>query len=276
MRLVRAVLAVVACLAVTGCGAADAGAFPEGTAMARIQQRGVLTVGIKFDHPLFGFKDPATGRITGFDAEIARLVAKDLTGSERGIRFVETRPRQREDFLARGVVDIVLATYSITPERRRRVSFTEPYYYADQDILVRADNKAIDEMTDLNGKRVCTATGSTSGDRLRHLVPKAKLTIVDIYSDCLPALQSRAIDAISTDDPILRGLLSQHPDRLKLVGKPFGSEPYGIGVRRGDTAFVAHLNALISRFLRDGQWDSVFMNTIGASGAVADRARPRR
>ncbi|MFB4274260.1 MULTISPECIES: glutamate ABC transporter substrate-binding protein [unclassified Nonomuraea] len=269
----RVLLAVVlVCLLPTGCGESDA--FPEDSTMARIRERGVLTVGIKFDQPMFGYKDPASGRITGFDAEMARLVAKDLTGSERNIRFVETVSRERENFISQGVVDLVVATYSITPARAERVSFTDPYYYAGQDMLVRAGDSTINQVSDLDGKTVCTATGSTSVDRLRTTVPTAELEIVDAYSICVPALVAGRVDALSTDNTILLGLLAQHPDTLRLVGKPFGREPYGIGIRKQDAAFRDYLNGLIARWLRDGQWDRAFMATIGVGGATSESSRP--
>ncbi|SEG97046.1 glutamate transport system substrate-binding protein [Nonomuraea solani] len=273
MSRLRTLFAVaLVCLLPSGCG--DADPFPEGSTMARVRDRGVLTVGIKFDQPMFGYKDPASGRITGFDAEMARLIAKDLTGSERNIRFVETVSRERENFLAQGVVDLVIATYSITPARAQRVSFTDPYYYAGQDMLVRSGDSTINGVTDLAGKTVCTATGSTSVDRLRDMVPKAGLEIVDAYSICVPALLAGRVDALSTDDTILLGLLAQNRDSLRLVGKPFGREPYGMGVRKEDTAFRDHLNTLITRWLRDGEWDRAYTATIGVSGATSDSSRP--
>lgn len=278
MTAFRAALAALVWLALAGCGAFGSSsqrpAFPEGSTMALVQRRGVLTVGIKFDHPLFGYKDPATGRITGFDAEIARLVAKDLTGSEHNIRFIEIMPRTREDFLRRGVVDVVLATYSITPARRELVGFTEPYYYAGQDVLVRADDTAVHDAADLGGRKVCTARGSTSVDRLRATVPRAEIVLVDTYTECVPALITGRIDAISTDDTILLGLMIQRPEQVRLLRKPFGKEPYGIGVRYGDAAFLAYLNGLIADYLRDGRWDRAFRDTLGVVGAVAGQAKP--
>ncbi|MFF7387468.1 glutamate ABC transporter substrate-binding protein [Streptomyces scabiei] len=273
----RSVLAALACLVLGACGlpGPDSGArFPDGSTMARIEDRGVFTVGIKFDHPLFGYKDPATGRITGFDAEIARMVAKDLTGSESNIRFIETMPRNREDFLRRGVVDIVVATYSISDERRKLVDFTDPYYYSRQDVLVRSDERGIRELADLAGREVCTAAGSTSAQRLRDEVARARLLIVDTYSECMSALVDGRIDAISTDESILLGLMSQYPDTVRLVGRPFGREPYAIGVRRGDTHFRDHLDGLIRQYVNDGRWDEAFRDTIGVMSVSAKTAKP--
>lgn len=273
MRGFRALLVAVAfCLLPAGCGQEQT--FPEGSTMARIKERGVLTVGIKFDQPMFGYKDPSSGRITGFDAEMARLLAKELTGSERNIRFVETVSRERENFIEQGVVDLVIATYSITDTRARRVSFTDPYYIAGQDLLVRVGDATINGVSDLDRKTVCTATGSTSIERLRQTVPSADLEIVDAYSNCVPALVAGRVDALTTDDTILLGLLAEHRDTLRLVGKPFGREPYGMGVPKQDTAFRDYLNGLIGRWLRGGEWDRAYMATIGISGATSESAKP--
>jgi glutamate transport system substrate-binding protein len=273
----RSILAALFCLVLGGCGlpGRDSGPrFPEGSTMARIQDRGLFTVGIKFDHPLFGYKDPSTGRITGFDAEIARMVAKDLTGSERNIRFIETMPRNREDFLRRGVVDVVVATYSISEERRKLVDFTDPYYYSRQDVLVRSDERGIRDIADLAGRDVCTAAGSTSAERLRGEVSRARLVIVDTYSECMAALVDGRIDAISTDESILLGLMSQYPDTVRVVGRPSGREPYGIGVRRGDTGLRDYLDGLIRQYVSDGRWDKAFRDTIGVMKVSAKAARP--
>ncbi|MEU5195691.1 glutamate ABC transporter substrate-binding protein [Streptomyces scabiei] len=274
----RSVLAALTCLVLGGCGLPGAegpgSRFPEGSTMARVAERGVFTVGIKFDHPLFGYKEPSTGRITGFDAEIARMVAKDLTGGERNIRFIETMPRNREDFLRRGVVDIVVATYSISEERRKLVDFTDPYYYSRQDVLVRSDERGIRDLADLAGRDVCTAAGSTSAQRLRGEVSRARLVIVDTYSECMAALVDGRIDAISTDESILLGLMSRQPDTVRLVGKPFGREPYAIGVRRGDTGLRDYLNGLIRQYVGDGRWDKAFRDTIDVMNVSAKTAKP--
>ncbi|WP_223167365.1 glutamate ABC transporter substrate-binding protein [Nonomuraea sp. SYSU D8015] len=275
MNRLRVLLAALLCLVSAGCGESEP--FPEGSTMDRIRDRGVLVVGIKFDQPLFGYKDRG-GRITGFDAEIARLVARDLTGSERNIRFVETVSRERENFIAQQVVDLVIATYSITPARAQQVTFTDPYYYAGQDLLVRAADTRITGVRDLGGKTVCTAKGSTSVDRLSKEVAGVDLEVVDAYSVCVPALLRGRVDAISTDDTILLGLQAQHPEAkaLRLVGEPFGREPYGMGIRKGDTVFRDYLNGLIARWLRDGEWDRAYRDTIGLNGndVRAAQARP--
>lgn len=253
---------------VAGCGplggGSDLPAFPKGSTMARIQQSEMLTVGIKFDQPMFGYKDPSSGRIEGFDAQIARLLARDVTGSERKIRFIETVSKHREQFLREGVVDLVIATYSITSERRKLVDFAGPYYYAAQAVLVKAEEKAINEVDDLAGKRVCTVVGSTSIKGLAARVPKARVEQADVYSECVAPLMDGSIDALSTDNTILLGLMSQHPGRVRLAGRPFTKEPYGIGVRLGDGTFRDYLDERIRQYVRDGSWDRAYRATIGA------------
>jgi glutamate transport system substrate-binding protein len=202
------------------------------------------------------------------------MIAAGITGSERNVQFIETVSRNREDFLERGVIDIVVGTYSITAERRQRVAFTAPYYYAGQDVLVRAEDKTISGVAALAGKRVCSGTGSTSLDRLRSQIPRARLVVVDVYSECMPALIDGQVDAISTDDTILLGLMSRYPNQVRLLRKPFAREPYGIGVHRGDTAFRDYLNGLLGGYLRDGGWDRAFRDTIGTVGVTATVARP--
>ncbi|WP_367323252.1 glutamate ABC transporter substrate-binding protein [Streptomyces sp. HUAS ZL42] len=274
----RTVLSALGGLVLGACGPAgrdgSVARFPKDSTMARIRERGVLTAGIKFDLPLFGYKDPSTGWITGFDADIARMVAQDLTGSEHNIRFIETMPRNREDFLDRGVADIVVATYSISDERRKLVDFTDPYYHSGQDVLVRSTDTDMHTVADLLGKTVCTGARSTPLERLRARLPQARLVVVDNYSECVSPLLEGRIDAISTDDSILLGLMSEHPDSLRLLGSPFGGESYGIGVRRGDSVFRDYLNGLIRRFLTDGRWDEVFRNTIGVMGVSPRTAKP--
>jgi glutamate transport system substrate-binding protein len=275
----RAALALLGCLAATACGVAPGGgtdrpSFPEGSTMAQIQERGILTVGTKFDQPLIGYREPDNGRITGFDAEIARYIAAELTGSPANIRFVEAVTRNREKFLREGVVDIVLATYSITPQRERAVDFTRPYYYANQDVLLRAGETKVTKVADLAGKSVCTVSGSTSYDRIRALVPTVRVTSVDLYSECALALREGRTTAVTTDDTILLGLMSKDRAKFTMLGQPFSREPYGMAVRDGDTAFRDYLDGLIGRILADGRWDAAYRSTLGRAQPLSPSVRP--
>ena len=280
-----AVLAICAvALVAAGCGdddegddagaggdtsaAATAPEFPAGSTMARIQERCEIVVGTKFDQPLFGLKNPTNDEIEGFDVEIATLIAEGIFGegnAEGKVQFTETPSKIRETRIEQGRVDMVVATYTINDERKQQVGFAGPYYVAGQDIMVRADNSDIAGVEDLNGKKVCSVQGSTSIDNVREQAPQADLSITfDVYSLCAEALADDRVEAVSTDNVILLGLINEEGgDAFKLVGAPFTEEPYGIGVKRGDTEFRDFINDRVEEMYADGSWASAFEATVG-------------
>jgi glutamate transport system substrate-binding protein len=251
----------------SGEPAAEAPEFPAGSTMARIQERGQLVVGTKFDQPLFGLKNPTNDEIEGFDVEIAELIAEGIFGAGNAdgkVRFVETPSKVRETVLRQGRVDIVAATYTINDERKQQVDFAGPYYVAGQDIMVRADEDGIASIDDLNGRRVCSAQGSTSIDNVRERAPQADLSITfDLYSLCAEALKDGRVDAVSTDNGILAGLAQASEGALKLVEAPFTEEPYGIGLKRGDDAFRTFINDRLEEIVESGEWEDAFEATVG-------------
>ena len=251
-------------------------AFLAGTTMRAVQDRGRLVVGTKFDQPLFGFKN-ADGALEGFDIEIAKLLAGGLFGDDAQdrVQFVETVSKDRESFLASGTVDIVVATYSITAERKRVVAFAGPYYIAGQDILVRRDESTIRRADDLNGRRVCAVQGSTSLETIRARAPGADLSVTfDRYSLCAEALLAGRVDAVTTDNTILLGLVKEHPGQLKLVNDPFTVEPYGVGLKHGDTAFRSFLNDRLEQIYASGEWKRAFEATLGHAGEPVPNPPP--
>jgi len=238
--------------------------FPPGTTLDTIQKRGKLIVGTKFDQPLFGVKNPTTGDIEGFDAEIARLMAKAIFGDPAKIEFIEAVSKNREPFLQEGKVDIVVATYTINDKRKQVVDFAGPYYVARQDILVKKDDNTIKAVQDLNGKKVCTVQGSTSLTNLQAQAPQADVsTLFDKYGLCVEALNDGRVQAVTTDNAILAGFVEQSPDKYKLVGAPFSNEPYGIGLKKGDNTLQAFLNTQLETFFGDGQWKKAYDKTLG-------------
>ncbi len=234
--------------------------FPAGSTMAAIQARGVIRVGIKFDQPYFGEEDPATHEVTGFDAEIAKLIAVRIFGGTVGdlgdrVEWVQAVSGKRESLLEDGVVDIVVATYSITDERKERVDFAGPYYQSTQDIMVRADNGSIRGVDDLAGRRVCTAQGSTSYKNLIARQPAATPTLRDTYSECADALSTGVVDAVTTDRAILSGYDLQSGGAFKLLNASFGQdERYGIGLPKGDPDFRTFLNQRLRDVVANGDW----------------------
>ena len=255
----------------TGAGGDTAAAqvpeFPAGSTMASIQDKGKLVVGTKFDQPLFGLKNPTNDQIEGFDVEIANLIAQGIFGSDIDgkVEFVETPSKIRESAIANGRVDMVVATYTINDERKQQVGFAGPYYVAGQDIMVKADDDSITSVEDLNGKKVCSVQGSTSIDNVREKAPQADLGITfDVYSLCAEALADGRVDAVSTDNVILLGLINDEGSgAFKLVGNPFTEEPYGIGVKKGDTEFRNFINDRLEEIYADGRWATAFEETVG-------------
>jgi len=263
-RCLFAMLALVALLA-TGCGSDDekkpaqkAKKFPAGTTMAKLQDKGEITIGVKYDVPPFGFKNPQSGKIEGFDIELGQAVAEKLGVKPR---FIEAVSDNRIPFLERGTADLILSTMTINKERIQEIGFSEPYYIARGRILVPkgSDIKGID---DLAGKRVCTALGSTYEETLRERPPKEDLKLVDSYSECLELIQNKAVDAISTDDVILTGMIIQDPS-LVMVGPTLTTEPYGAGIKKGDTAFKEFVDGVVQEYKQDGRWAASYQKWVG-------------
>ena len=250
-RRALAALAAVACtMSLAACGA---------------DESGKIRIGIKFDQPGLGFKK--SGTYVGFDVDVAKYVAKKLGYSEDEIVWKEAPSKQREAMLQNGDVDMILATYSITEERKNAVSFAGPYFVAGQDLLVRKDDHSINGPEDLNGKRLCSVTGSTSAATVKEkFASEVQLMEQPGYAECDTALFSGIVDAVTTDDIILAGLASASRGKLRVVGKPFTQEYYGVGIKKGDTALAKKINAAITEMIKDGSWErAIADNTEGTS-----------
>ena len=241
------------------------GPAAAGTTVARIKAAGSITVGVKFDQPGFGLKNPTTGDVEGFDVEIAKAVAAAI-GPDVRIKYVEAVSKNREPFLQNGTVDMVVATYTINDTRKQVVDFAGPYFVAQQDIMVKATDSSIKSVADLAGKAVCTVKGSTSATNVAAKAPTAKVTLFDTYSQCGEALGDGRVVAVTTDNTILAGLVQASHGAYKLVDAPFSNEPYGIGVKKGDDAFRTFINDRLEKMFADGSWAKAFHDTLGALG----------
>ena len=264
-----AVMAFVVAVPVLATTAGAAGRSATSPTIAAVRERGTLVVGTKFDQPLFGVRDPATGVMSGFDVEIARIVARRVFGSTiaRNLRFVETPSKTRESALTTGAVDLVVATYSITPERDTVVDFAGPYSTSGQSLLTRSADTSIGGVDDLAGRRVCTVNGSTSATVLAAKAPTALPVLLDTYSACVAALQAGSVDAVTTDEGILLGYVATDPSGLRLAGRPFTTEYYGIGIAQGDRVLARKIDAALTASFEDGTWRRAWKRTIGTSGA---------
>ncbi len=234
--------------------------FAAGTTMKKLQDAGEITIGVKFDVPPFGAKDPTSGEVQGFDIDLAKAIADELGVKPK---YIEALSDNRIAFLKDGTADLILSTMTITAERDEEIDFSEPYFIAKGRILVKKSDTSIKGVDDLAGKNVCTALGSTYEETLKKQAPKAKLRLVDSYSECLELIQNGAVDAVSTDDVILTGMIIQD-DSLKLVDdKELTTEPYGAGIKEGDSAFKAFVDSVIATYKEDGSWATSYQKWVG-------------
>jgi len=259
LRKVTAASAVVLALAVTATACGSDNKKDSGSSGGK-----TIKIGIKYDQPGLGLKEPS-GSFSGFDVDVATYVAKQLGYKPDQIQWVETKSADRENALARGDVKLIAATYSINDERKKKVDFAGPYLLAHQDLLLKKDS-GISKATDLNGKKLCSVTGSTSAQNIHDTIaPKANLKEYSGYSECIAALQSGVVDAVTTDDSILAGFAAQdkYKGQFKLAGLKLSNENYGIGVKKGDTATLNKVNSALEKMVSDGSWQKAVDKNFG-------------
>ncbi|MEZ0349271.1 glutamate ABC transporter substrate-binding protein [Mycobacterium sp. pR1184] len=233
-------------------------------AVASIRARGRLIVGLDIGSNLFSFRDPITGEITGFDVDIAGEIARDIFGAPSHVEYRILSSDERITALQHSEVDIVVKTMTITCERRTQVNFSTVYLDANQRILASRDSP-IAKVGDLSGKRVCVARGTTSLHRIRQIDPPPIIVSVVNWADCLVAMQQREIDAVSTDDSILAGLVEEDP-YLHIVGPNMATQPYGIGINLDNTGLVRFVNGTLERIRRDGTWNTLYRKWLTVLG----------
>ena len=266
-------MAAAAALALTACAGGSAGGgtepsvkedatFEAGTTMARLNEAGTITIGTKFDQPLFGLMGP-DGTPQGFDVEMGKIIAAELGISPDKINWVETVSQNREPFIQNGQVDIVIATYTINDKRKEVIDFAGPYYTAGQALLVPAGNpQGISaDPAQIGDHTVCTVTGSTSEKNIREYTNN--VITVDTYSACLEPIRTGQAQALTTDNVILAGLVDQNEGEFEVLDGTFTKEPYGIGLQKGDDAFREFLNATVEAAVADGRWEQAWTATAG-------------
>lgn len=226
---------------------------------------GTIKIGVKFDQPGVSNKEPGSDAPVGFDDEIGKIIAGRLGIKADKIKWVETVSDNRESFLQNGTVDLVIASYSITPDRRKVVGQAGPYYVTGQQLLVRKDEA--DKITGpeaLKDVKVCSVQGSTSLDRVEKEYG-AKPVPFATYSECVDQLENKTVDAVTTDGAILLGYAAQKKD-LTVVGKPFSEERYGIGYKKDAPGMCQFINETLQKSYDDGSWADAFKATLGKSG----------
>lgn len=253
--MVAAGLALVVASALAACGGSAGGGPNPTPAPVAGAPGGKLTIGIAFDQPGLGLK---TGdAYTGFDVDTAIYVAGALGVTRDNITWKEANSDQRQQLLESGQANMIVSTFSITEERKKVVDFAGPYFVAHQDLLVRRNDTEITGPDALDGKNLCSVPGTTSAAYVTsHFLGNIKLTEKPRFSDCVTALANSEVDAVTTDDVILAGFAAQpqYQGKLKVVGKGFSDEIYGIGLKKGDTAMVDKVNAALKQYIDDGSW----------------------
>jgi polar amino acid transport system substrate-binding protein len=238
------------------------GNMPPGSTMAAIKKHGSLVAGIDQNTYLFGYRDPKTGEPVGFDIDMVHAIAKAIFGDPSKVTFVSITSAQRIPYLQNKTVDIVADTMTINCARWQQVDFSTVYYVAGQTVLVPASSKAT-SIHDLGGKKVCAAAGSTSIANIAAIPEKPIPVAVNDWTDCLVLLQQHQVDAVSTDDTILRGLAAQDPETKLVAAASFTAEPYGLAMNQDQTDFVAFVNGVLEQMRTDGQWASIYGHWLG-------------
>ncbi len=253
---------------------ADAATIASSTWATKIKQAGTLRLGGTQTSNLFSLLNEKDGKARGFDAGLAQMIARYILGDGAKIQFTQVTSSTREQVLINDQVDMVLATYSITPARAEKISFAGPYYTSQAGVLVKANNTAIKSYNDLAGKKVATQAGSTGPAILAQFAPKATVQEFQTHQEALDALRQGRVDAYVTDYTLLLNALSQGTGDTKLAGEPFGTkDPYGIGLPKGSDG-VAFVNAFLKKVEADGTWTKLWTISIGERTGSKDVPTP--
>ncbi|GHD31486.1 ABC transporter substrate-binding protein [Nocardiopsis kunsanensis] len=241
---------------------------------ASVLEGDTITIGVKFDQPGLGLGE--NGEFAGFDVDVAHYLAEEMGFDRDDVEMVGVTSVEREDKIIEGEVDMVVATYSITPERKTEVTFGGPYYVAKQDILVSADATDIETVRDLEGLEVCQGEGSNSASRITEgLGIDATVSEAPSYSRCIDRLDDGSADAVSTDDLILAGYLAEDPSAYRFVNYPFTDEKYGVGLPYEDVEACEAVNKAINRMYQDGTAGELLEKWFGSTDLELLRTVPQ-
>lgn len=276
-RSITRIAAIIGTVAVSGSLlAACGGSSGDSDGLLSSIESGNVTLGTKFDQPGLGLREP-DGSMTGLDVEVATYVVNSIAAEngweEPSIDWRETPSAQRETLIQNGEVDMITATYSINPGRSESVNFGGPYLLTHQALLVQDSNNEINGLDDLEGKILCSVTGSTPAQKVKEALPTVQLQEYDTYSSCTEALRQGNVDAMTTDATILNGYAAQSPGNFRVVemekdGEPFTNEYYGIGLTKDDSEGTDAINAALEAMFEDGSFDKFISNNLGEGEAI--------
>ena len=235
---------------------------PAGTGLRKVQDRGKIIVGVKYDVPTFGYLNPITNKLEGFDVDLAKGIAKYIFGKEDAIEFQQAVSANRIPFLQNDTVDLIASTMTANAERAQQIDFTRTYYVAGQALLVPASSP-INGVKDLAGKTVCSVQGSTSEKNVREKAPQGtNIVLFQTYSECVQAMDAMRADAVTTDDNILLGFVKQSPNKYKVPDERFTIEPYAMGVKKGNKELLDAVNAALDAMIKDGTWAKLYATNL--------------
>jgi ABC-type amino acid transport substrate-binding protein len=224
------------------------------------RRRGQFLAGVKTDFPPFGYLNN-NGKYSGFDIEIARYFAAAFFHDERRVKLVPVTTGSRIPFLYSGWIDLVVATMTITDDRKRVLEFSEPYFVSGSLFLV-TQSSSVNGLQDVGGKTVAVIEGSIQAQDLKQIAPQVELRSFATVSEVLPALKDGNVDAFCQDDVLVLKLAESDPD-LKVVGKPFLPRPYAVAVRKGETEFITWINEQLANMKNDGTYQRLWEKYFG-------------
>jgi glutamate transport system substrate-binding protein len=265
LRLSAPATALAVALVLAAATACSTGA--SASVADRASSSGTITIGVRVDQPGLSLRT-VDGKYQGFDVDVAKYIAKEFGVGESGITWKEVRPTDREKVIQNGDVDMVVASYTITDKRKQQVDFAGPYFSVGQDLLIRSTSNDITGPDSLNnGKTLCSVAGTTNAQQIKDKYAQ-RTTLLEYpkYYDCVIALISGKVDAVTSDDVILAGYAAQNPELLRVVGKPFTSDEYGIGLKKGDTTTRQKINTTIEKMVSDGSWRRSLDKYVAPSG----------
>lgn len=225
----------------------------SGDGVERIVDRGYLIAGIDQNSYQWGYRNPLTGELEGFDIDLARAIAEEILGDPEDVVFRSIPTSERIPALQDKRVDVVVRTMTINCERIEQVAFSTEYFTGDQQVLAPADSGITGFDESLDGKRVCTAEGSTGQGALEEESYGAEVMLVPNQLDCLVRVQLGEADAVVTDNALAAGQAAQDPS-MKLFGTLNRPEPYGVAMNEKDHDLVRRVNKLLEDYRKDGRW----------------------
>lgn len=264
-------LAMLSVLMLAACGTKDDSESSSGNgskesknSLEAIKEKDKIVFGVKNDTRLFGLKDPKTGNIEGFDIDIAKEITKIILGDESKAEFKEVTSKTRIPMLQKGDIDAIVATMTITEERKQEVDFSDVYFKAGQALLVKKGSP-IKSIKDIKkGTKVLAVKGSTSAVNIREKAPDATVLEFENYAEAFTALKAKQGDTLTTDNAILYGMVDEDPN-YQVVGDIFTDEPYGIAVKKDSPELVKAINDALKELKSNGKYDELYKKWIKTS-----------